>query len=347
MRRPIIILIVAVFILLIIAPIALPFIFGGQFAITGYDGPVARIIDIDHTFDEGFGEAYVEYIGATDAVVYPTGITDFLDVLIPCGLRAEIMAAPNVLSYEVIDEVTENIIDKEAETNTTKIWEVQKVKCSMSVVIETYGGGLADIYGDVIFWIQINDNSDSIFSTADEKFAYIVNVYTRDKVFEEGSMTVVPTAAGFDFELTAVETVPPPQWIIDGGYTSSLEQFKVIKFPIKILNAVPILAPGLPPVRYESYVQFDIGIDIFLFGYWEQTKDYREFEWPELPDFWGDLLETIVPFLWYFFGIVVTVLVIWKLKNPGYIIPILIGVWALVLLQTGFIVDMLESIGWW
>lgn len=335
-----IILVAGLFVLFLLIPFTLPF-----FAISGYDGPVAQIVDIDHTYDEEFiGSGLGEYINPTEAAVYPM-TTDLLDIITPCGLRMEIMGIPNVLSSEIIDEITEIILDPEAGTNTTKIWEVQKVKCSMSATITTYGGGLADIWGDVEFWIQVNDNSlNSMFSTADENFAYIPNIYTRTQAVTEGHMNVVPTAGSYDFDRTSVDEEETPQWIIDGGYSSNVGKYRTVKFPLKVLSAVPLFG-GIPPMRTESYTTFDIGIDILLFGYWEQTKDYREWEWPELPDFWGDLLAGLIFFGWYIVGFVGSIVVIRFIRDPRGI-AILLGIlWFIVLWQTGFLAGILVQLG--
>ena len=303
------------------------------FIIMGYDGPVAKVVEIDHIYDEGFGDAYWdEWVNPTDAAVYPTS-HDILDAITPTGLKIEIMAAPNVLEYIPIETINQTIKSDDGKTETTKFWDIQKVKCSMSVTVETYMGGLADIFGDVVFWIQLDENPNSIFSDVDDSLVYFVNVYTRTAATKEGGISYVPKAGGFPFEYETVETKPVPQWFIDSGYSTSAAGQSSVKFPIKITSAVPLLAWN---VRSESYVTFDIGIDIILVGHWEETKDVLDWEWPELPDLLGDILAGILFFIYLIVGLVSTIVVFWKVPDTKVKIITVIIIWAVLAIPLGW-----------
>ena len=248
--------------------------------IHGYDGPVAQIVDIDAPdYGEGVNENYREVVTPTHAEVY-LDIMDILDTLTPCGLRVEIMGAPNVGTSEVIDEISRSVIDKEAKTNTTTMVQVQRIKCQMSVTVATYRGGLASTPG-ATFWIQVEENAYSIFSNADNNLAYVTAIFNAEVPQERGSMEYVGIAKGYNFPPTTVSKHPMPQWVIDAGYQPTGELFEVVKFPIEIMSGVPTYEWL---VRTESDVTFTIGIDVTLIGEWVQVKDWIDWELPEPDD---------------------------------------------------------------
>ena len=312
-----------------------------NFAITGYDGPVGGFVDVEWDFvqEQDFeAGAAVKIVAPTDAQIYLV-TPDWMDILICTGLRAEMQVVPNVLSQEVIDTISKSVLDEEAETNTTTTVEIWKAKCNLGLTVETWEGGLAQIK-DVTFWLELQDNADSIFSSATDRYAYIVEVYNRNQVLKEGSMTVVPTAQGAGFVPTTITEEEVPQWLIDAGYQASGSQMTHIKIPIKILSAVPIQSGN---VRLESYTTWDIGFDVIMTAKWVHVSDYKEWGWPELPDFWGTLLDAIAQFAWYIAGIVVSIVVILKVKDPRYIALLLGIMWLVVLWQTG---ALHQLIGW-
>lgn len=293
------------------------------FAISGYDGPVARIVDIDHTYDDYYlEETIIEEVNPTDAYLY-LRLADIGDIAVPCGLRAEIMALPNILTTEVIDTIKQSVTKETRGTEdgkdytdyevTNKTWEVKRVTCNMQVTIRTYQGGLADIYGDVKFWIQLDDNENSIFTNADEHIVFFVNVYTREAVEKTGNMDVVPSAGGFDFDLTSIESTPVPQWVIDSGYTTKSNLFRTVQFPLRILSATPYL--GIVPFvdlgrRYESSATWDIGIDVILIGEWEQVKTTRVWDAGiDIPPPLEDLIAFLLLMAWVIVGFVATIVI--------------------------------------
>ncbi len=354
MKRIIVVLIAGLAVLGIVATFVLPVFL--PMAIIGYDGPVASIVGIDHTYDDvGLEGTIVEQVYPTDAYLYPD-LPDIGDLIVPTGLRAEIMAALNIIDTVALEPIIRSdseevdtgtvdgvdYVDYEI-TNTT--WEVSRIECQMSVTVYTYNGGLKDIHGDVIFWIQIENNPFSIFSTADESFAFFVNTYTRDKAVITGDMNVVPTSSGFDFDSVSVvmDSTRVPQWIIDSGYTTNAELFTTIKFPLKILSAKPYL--GLVPfvdlgVRYESTATWDIGVDVILIGVWEQVKTTRVWESGAITpgglfDWFFELLAAIGAFLWVGIGLVGTIFIIMKVKKPMFVGVGLLILWGIILWQLG------------
>jgi hypothetical protein len=205
----------------------------GPFAISGYDGPTATFSDVEWADiqPEDIGNDVTKSVSTTHAEIYPN-IPDAYDLLVCTGLRAEIMAAPNVLSRDTVDTV--NKVTIEGDTNTTESWDIQKAKCQFSLTITTYEGGLAAIE-NVIFTIRLESNRYSIFSNYDDAYAYFINVYTRNMVVREGSMTVIPTAASFDFDLNPVGTDATPQWILDSGkLDADAGAFSAVEIPIEV-----------------------------------------------------------------------------------------------------------------
>jgi len=300
MRRDILAIIALLAILAVmVGGVVLPFMYG-PLVVHGYDGPVAKIVEIDHDYPSEIVE-----VTDTHASVYPD-TDDIMDLLISCGLRMEIQAAPNVLSQEVIDTLTKNVVDDVAKTNITKTVEVKKVKCDMTIHVSTYQGGLASAL-DTTFWIQVSDNAHSVFTNADNNIVWIAHIYTREVAIERGSMEFIPTSGGYTFPLTTVSKHPVPQWLIDAGYQPEGELFEVVKFPIRILSGVPSYT--FPNVRTESSVSFDIGFDCILVGEWREVHDYLEGEWLELPDFLGDLLAFLTLFAWVALGFLATILI--------------------------------------
>jgi len=336
---------VGIFVLVIIG---LSFI-GGMlptFMISGYDGPVAQIVDIDHTYDEEYtGTGSTSYVNPTEAAVYPT-VTDLADLFVSTGLRMEIMALPNILTTEVIDTIDQSVtkvtdtgtIDGEGYTDyltTNKTWEVKRVTCNMQVTVRTYSGGLADVWGDVVFWIQLDNNANSMFTTAAESIVFFVNVYTRDAVEKTGTMDVVPSAGGYDFDLTSMASTPVPQWVIDSGYTTNANLFRTVQFPLKVLSGAPYLQVV---TRFESSATWDIGIDLILIGEWEQVKTTRV--WDAGVDEPEDWFDAIIAFLlliaWVIVGFAATIVIFrfvpgmkMKLIAVGVVWAVLIAIFGL------------------
>lgn len=273
------------------------------FIIHGYDSPIARITEMDDRYEENpiFTQ---RHIADNFAYAYPVS-PDYLDLFTECGVRLEIKSAPNVIGTpEVIDTITEVVVDDVAKTNMTRNWDVHKVKCSMGATAWTYEGGIAKC-GQITFWVTLSANPSSIFMDLDEHYDFFVNVYNIDPVVIVGEMEVTPTATG-DYIYDPVETDAVPQWILDSGYTGQVNNHRSIKFPITILNAEPS-AIGI--WRTEASATFHIGIDVILIGYWEQTVDYRDWKIPTVPDILGDLIAFFTLFAWVILGFLATILI--------------------------------------
>lgn len=297
----------------------------------GYDGPVAKIVEIDHSYSPRYVDVR-ESISPNAAYVYPYA-EDIHDLITETGLRLEIRSAPNVLKTIYIETITEAVVDKVAKTNMTKNWDVQRVKCSMGATVWTYEGGLGKC-GRTDFWVTLEDNADSIFSTLDEHYAFFVNIYNIDPVSIVGEIEVTPTAT-IDYVYDPLPADPVPQWIIDSGYTGEVNNHRTVKFPITVLNAQPVLTAEVIRAG-ESSATFYIGFDVILVGYWEQTVDFREHRIPELPDLLEDLLAFLTLFFWVALGFIATILVFrfvpdWKMKLLATGI-----VWAVLLIIYGF-----------
>jgi hypothetical protein len=303
MRKQLIAVLILLGILgVMVASVLLPSIAPDPLIIHGYDGPVARITEIETSTYDMYDDVR-EIIYSNDARVYPVR-PDYEDYFVKTGVRLEIKSAPNVVDTEYLETITEVIVDDVAKTNTTKNWDVQKVKCSMGATAWTYEGGVRGC-GEVIFWITLDDNADSIFSTLDDHYAFFVNVYLIDPVMIAGEMQVHPAFTG-DFTYTSLSTESVPQWIYDAGYSGNINNHRVIKFPIKILNAEPA---AIGDARTDARTEFHIGFDVILFGYWEQTVEYRPWVGPIIPDLLTDIITFLTLMAWIIIGFAATILI--------------------------------------
>ena len=305
--------------------------------IHGYDGPVATIHSMDDCYADDPMLTYRE-THPTSSCVYPIA-PDVFDIATQSGMRIEIQGGINVLSTEIIDTIEKYEIDDATKTNITQTWEVQKVKCSMGITVATHSGGLADTPG-VTWWIMVEENAYSVFSTAEESEAYIINVYTRELTLTEGDLEVVPTAKGADFPIVPIAEVDAPQWLLDSGYTSNLRLFDIIKFPIQVLRGHAAIAYNPLPYRIDAYSTFDIGLDIILFGYWEQVKDVRDWGWPEWPNLFRDLANALI----LIGGVVISVIILWKVPRYWKIVGLAV-VWLLIGVYFGWFDSILGVLG--
>lgn len=271
-------------------------------AIHGYDSPIARVTDMEDRY--AVNPMFTNrHIADNNAHVYPIA-PDYLDLATMCGVRLEIRSAPNVLSTTYIETITEAVVDHVAETNTTRNWDVHKAKCSMGATIWSYEGGVAKA-GETTFWITLSTNPNSIFSTTEDHYDNFIHVYNIDPAALVGEIEVRPSATG-DYVYTPVDTEPMPSWIIDSGYTGAVNNHRSIKFPLTVLNVEPSVW-GL--VRTEASATFNIGFDVLIWGYWEDTVDYRDWRIPEPEDWLGMLISFLTLFAWVVLGFVATILI--------------------------------------
>jgi hypothetical protein len=293
--------IVALFAILgfMIGGLVIPFL-----AIHAYDSPVAQITEIEHNYSPRYVDVR-ESIAPNAAHVYPYAL-DIHDLLTETGLRIEIRSAPNVLSKTFIERITVAEEDHAAKTNKTRNWDVHRVKCSMGVTIWTFQGGVASC-GQTTFWITLSTNPNSIFSTTEDHYDYFVHVYNIDPVVIVGEMEVTPTATA-DYVYDPFGTGSVPGWIRESGYTGEITSHKKIRFPVIVLNAQPVLLAEVIRTG-ESSATFNIGFDVILFGYWEQTVDYREWKIPEPDDWLGMLIMFLTLFAWVVLGFIATILI--------------------------------------
>lgn len=311
----------------------------GPLVITAYDGPIATMNRIDDSYPDGGSYPIVREVGVSHALVYPDSF-DGWDLGTSSGLKCEINAAPNVIDFEPIDTISELDVDADAKTNTSESLAVQIVKGTMGVKIQTYSGGTADCY-PTTFWIKLSENDFSVFQGVEESYAAFIDVYTVGAPVVYGDLDIQPSTGGSNIDMEPLGVQPPtPEWIsrLYGG----VENLRIVEFPLIVHRGHA--EPGLIiTTRAEAYADFTIGFDVILFGYWTQVHDYREWD-AGIPDFWGDLYVAVVAFMWYFAGIVVTGLAIWKLKGKT-LIAVLIGTWVLVLWMSGFFDSILGASG--
>ena len=343
MRKPLIILAVVGIILLVTLPFTLPLLGGIPIiSIHSYDGPVATIESVEHGYPDTLSGP-IEDVQLNAAYVIP-GTPDLYDVMNPCGLKFTIQSAPVLYETVLLDSIEKLEVDDTAKTNTSILWEVHELEFRMGVTIETFAGGLLSSYG-ATFWIELLSNDDSIFSTADESYACFVQVYTNQPSEIVGGIEIYGEDQGFTFDRTSLTTQSIPQEILDSGYTISTSSTGHIKFPIQVIAATPSLFLA---TRSEAEAEMHISIMVILFGVWERLVPYVEWDNPVPPglfDWIFALIPGIVMFVWFGIGIVATLLILLKVKNPKIVGIGLLVVWVIVLWQSGAFNQIIEILG--
>ena len=272
------------------------------FMITGYDGIEATITRADHDYP-----TYTEDIGLTGYGIdpYEPGRVEAITRAAETGLRIEI-GQPTQVDTRLDWSDSISVLDAEAETNTTTVWEAHIIYLEMGAAISTYGDGVWTIR-DVDFWIRLIENPYSFFTGADESEAYILAVRTTESAVIDGDIDVEPTSKAYGFDLVPLSEDPPPQWILDSGYTKTLGAGKEVEFRLRCLDATPSHFFGF--FREEASAKFKIQVEVLLFGEWEVTQEYIEFDWPIAPDFLADLIVFLTLMAWVIVGFIATILI--------------------------------------
>lgn len=298
-------------------------------AITAYDGIEATVSRVEQPY--GDQDAHISGLDSGSCTFDPsTSIEPGTDVN---GVHISFQQ-PNILDYEELAEISESEIieDQNGDLfNHTKIWVVQRVRLEMFVHLWTTGYGFNAMENSK-FWIQLQENGYSVFMNPDESEAFILNVYTTQQTQITGGSfsTVSPMGEGIDVEINTVRTENVPSWIIDSGYTGALSEFKTIEFPVEIVKV------QRHSIAYQIISECDIqmwfGIDVLLFGYWEETKPYRKGAY-DVPDLLGQLLQV----LFTMSGIIVvsvamisTVIVLIRIQHPWVRAFAIIAIWVAV-----------------
>ena len=342
MRRPIIILAVAVFVLIIIVPFTLPFLFRiGQLGIIphGYDGVIATTLEVEHDY------AIVEDFNTGLAMgIDPYGAQGQIWSPLETGLRLSI-TSPQYLRNEdrtldpIIDIITDALGDEWTQTTTQK---VSKMTFEMTMILTTYGSGFNAIT-DVTFWIELSNNDFSVFTGADDVAISIINVYNMERPFIAQTGTTIdfePESGGADFPLHEIEGSEIsrfPDWAADSYNLENLQRLSNIKFPLYVLEADPTTVSLIDWTRVECQVEFTLGIDVLVFGEWRELKPYRGIEppdpdltwWEQFLEFLGVGLETVYMILFVLIGIIGTALAFWKMKRNA--IPAILVLWGGIL----------------
>jgi len=333
-------LIAGLAVLVIVAAFVLPVFL--PIAIIGYDGPVATIESVDHNYFDTLSGPIVD-VQKSAASIDP-GTPDYMDAFTQCGLKFTIQSTPVVFGTpEKINEVVEFTVDDVAQTNISKTWNVYEVELRMGVTIETYHGGLQFSPG-ATFWIELINNEQSIFSTSDEQIAYFVQVYTNQPSEIVGSIEVYGEDQGYSFDRFPLTTTTVPQWILDGGYTPEAGSCTHIKFPIQLISAAPSL---FATTRTEAEIEIHLSVMVILFGMWERVVPYIEWDNPLPPgvfDWLFELMAAIGVFLWVGLGLIGTIFIIMKVKNPTYVGVGLLILWGIILWQLGVFNVILEGL---
>lgn len=272
-----------------------PTIFQSTF-VTGYDGVIAEIVSVKSDY-----AVQDRTVRTTSAYIKQASRAWLHD---PCGLSMQIQGAVNVnkenaTTFEPIISETDEYYKK---------WEITIYHCTMGVSLATSGGGLSAAE-KVDFTIRLKENDFSFFTTANESFAYIIQVVTAHKATQSGIVNVIPEAGGYYFPLTTIDTDPVPDWARASGYNwGHLAKAQIVDFTIHVDNMQPTsLAFNF---RGESQVDWLLEIDVLVMGHWHYIKPDKEWEPPpsDLP--WYEALMAMMPSIALGLGGIIGVVII-------------------------------------
>lgn len=270
--------------LIVLAIILIPFISSGV-VVSGYDGIVSEVVGVQYTPREGIDGTTVDYGGTYISIdeQYGTGH----EVFGPTGLRASVSGGVGIDESEVIYEASEPLAN-----GGYKLWKVSEVKCTMGLSIVTIPQGNSPVT-DVRFTFQLTENQFSVFSTADQQYAFIIGVSTQSvPQVQGGQMVTSVMESGHNFALNPVAVHEPPAWVEESGFTDILSNFAIVQFDVTVIQATPSF-PFLAP-RIEAEIGYDIEVDVIVFGFWEVVQDVNDYDIQPDPN----------PFAWLgeFFG---------------------------------------------
>lgn len=250
--------------------------------IMGYDGIVSTVSEVksDANYDLDFHDE-------SSAGIDPPGYWSGIIWNNPTGVSIQIQSGVNVLKYEDLTEPINVTTDNGDGTYTHKFWEIRRAICNFSATVSTYGDGFEAIQ-DIEFWITLAENEFSVFQEPDETYAFVIAVYTTAAATKIGILDAFPSAGGYYFPYTTVETSSVPQWLIDSGYTGNLGDMAKVKFLIRVEKAQPTTWMNI--YRTESQMTFHIGVDVFMAGMWEKTTDYKPWDPPKPDPPWWETL---------------------------------------------------------
>ncbi|MHA1812737.1 MAG: hypothetical protein ACTSYX_04800, partial [Candidatus Thorarchaeota archaeon] len=215
----------------------------------------------------------------------------------------------------------------------------------MTAVLETYGDGWVSIK-DVKFWILLENNAFSVFTSADETAVAVLNVYTseRPEIGQQGKkLDFDPEGGGYDLPLYTAEgqkVSSVPDWLQDEYAVENLKRLQTVRFPITVIEAAPTTVSFFDWSRVECQAVITLGIDVLLFGQWEELRPYHKVEPPEPDKTWWDMLQdwleenspSLMGILLLVIGLVFTVIVFrfvpdWRMKLVAVAV-----VWLILLL---------------
>lgn len=304
----------------------------------GYDGIVASMHSVEHHYGDG--------LVREDNGLYYMGIDPYatvygVEIPMETGIRCSITApqAKGSLEFDPVEWWEKVMIDGVSYNQSTRR-EAHRYNFQMTARIETYGNGF-DTISDVTFWIAVENNDFSIFTSGDEVAVAIINVYTVDVpvVAQKGvDIDFEPKAGGADFAIYSSDgekMTSVPDWLQESYVLENFEKFSDIRFPIHVLSATPGNDWG---ARVDCQVEFTIGLDVEVVGEWKQLRPWRDVVQPE-PDktIWEMLLEFLEdPFafigtvIWVIVGFVGTVLVLKFVPDPRFKLVGVAAIWGAV-----------------
>ena len=265
--------------IIVLAILAVPYVFSGAtYYISGYGGLVAdfKSVDYDHPTQEIPSVASTRSInldnkGTVVSIDPDAYYSSYLVTSDPSGVTMSI-GSVNILETSVKLPSVEIPSGGEVEASVAK--------CELNIEFRTSGTGL-DPLRDAVFSIRIEENAFDVFNDADDVESYIMEVYTIGAVMKNKSnLNIIPSAGGIPLVMTPLKTdTATPQWIIDAGYQKHVNDLKAISIDLEVDKAVPYWEVGLfGPIISHVGASVKLGIDMLVFGWWDQTGDNHEYK---------------------------------------------------------------------
>lgn len=258
----------------------------------GYDGIVSSVHSIDHDY-----QLYREYDYLYWRGIDPYNVIMGLETPVQSGIRIQISSPQYVESRDLDLRNKSQLVTQDLLRVTTQ--KLSLFTFEMSATLQTYGEGWLPIE-NVVFWIELKNNDNSVFTDPDDVAVAIINVVTieAETAQEAGGIEVDPEGVGFD---CPYETIDGHDATVSFDESTkeliNLENFKKaqdVRFPLVVQYAEPTPFSPIDWRRVEAQFNWKFQIDVVVVGEWRELRPYHTVV-PPPPDktIWDLLAEAL------------------------------------------------------
>ena len=308
---------------------------------SGYSGLEARMLGVDIPIDY----KTVTYSAISNKIILDVNLASaasWIEANDPTGLTVSISQPQQ---YQVGTPVQTATVNSRFENETgnytvSKYFKSTIITMQMSIEFQTSGWGL-EFIRSLTYWIQLQQNPNTVFQKANSSFAAILDVVTHDiPTTNGGTWTISPDASGFDLPLTSLSTVPVPEWVSQMNYTDTISNLAIVKFPVSVVKAAPSSTFG--GWRVDGDLLLKLDIDVLLLGEWIQVRPWHATELPPPPP---NPFAAVGAALMVLFGLVVTIALLVKVPDPKFKVVGLVIVWLVIAWWLGWINALIGAMG--